>query len=309
MVVFDYPNGKNGATVKKSVILLVSCILLWHPSRVQGQIVIIPEIETVAGNGTPGYMGDGGAGISAQLNQPYDVAVDGASNVYIADTANYVIRKLDASTGIITTVAGNGMAGYSGDGGAATSAELNAPKSVVVDIAGNLYIADTGNNVIRKVDASTGIMTTVAGNGKAGYSGDGGAATSAQLNTPYGVAVDIAGNLYVADVENHVIRKVTVSTGIITTVAGNGKAGYSGDGGAAISAEMSSPEGVAVDSLGNLYIAVFGNCVIRKVAASTGIITTVAGNGTAGYSGDGGAATSAEMNYPGGIAVDGAGNL
>ncbi len=309
MAFFDFPNGKNCARVKKVLVLLVSCILLLRPARLQGQIAILPGIATVAGNGTPGYTNDGGAGISAQLNQPYGVAVDGASNVYVADSQNDVIRKVDASTGIITTMAGNGRAGYSGDGGAATNAELNAPQGVGVDSAGNLYIGDSSNNVIRKVDASTGIITTVAGNGKAGYSGDGGSAISAQLKTPHGVAVDIAGNLYIADVENYLIRKVTVSTGIITTVAGNGRAGYSGDGGAATNAELNAPEGVGVDIAGNLYIGDSSNNVIRKVAASTGIITSVAGNGKAGYSGDGGAAISAEMWDPRGLTVDPAGNL
>jgi len=272
-------------------------------------------ITTVAGNGSGGYNGDNIAATSAQLSNPYGVAVDGAGNLYIVDNGNDRIRKVTAATGIITTVAGNGTFGYAGDNGAATSAKLNTPQGVAVDGAGNVYIADAFNERIRMVTATTGIITTVAGTGTAGYvpAQDGGAATSAELGQPVGVTVDGAGNLYIADTYNHRIRKVTAATGIITTVAGNGTAGYvaAQDGGAATSAELHNPAQVAVDGAGNLYIADQSNSRIRKVAAATGIITTVAGNGTAGYvaAQDGGAATSAELNYPGGVAVDGAGNL
>jgi sugar lactone lactonase YvrE len=215
---------------------------------------------------------------------------------------------VDASTGIITTVAGNGIPGYSGDGGPATSASLSGPSGVVVDATGNLLIADSSNYRIRRVDASTGIITTVAGNGIRGFSGDGGPATSASLS-PIGVAVDATGNLFIADTGNHRIRRVDESTGIITTVAGNGIRGFSGDGGPATSASLNYPTGVAVDGSGNLFIADAANNRIRWVDASTGIITTVAGNGMPDYSGDGGPATSASLNGPSGVVVDAAGNL
>ena len=207
---------------------------------------------------------------------------------------------------IIKTVAGNGRIGYSGDSGSAISAELNFPTGVAVDASGNLFIADRGNSVIRKVSTS-GVITTVAGNGTYGYSGDGGSATAAELYWPSSVAVDASGNLFIADNWNNRIRKVSTS-GVITTVAGNGTSGYNGDGGSADSAELSNPYGVAVDASGNLFIADWGNNRIRKVSTS-GIITTVAGNGTSGYSGDGGSADSAELYYPVGVAVDASGNL
>jgi len=251
-------------------------------------------INTVAGVGMGGYSGDGGAAWMAQLNSPFGVAVDSGGNLYIADTLNHRVRKVDAS-GNISTVAGNGTDGYSGDGGAAASAQLNKPFGVAVDSGGNLYIADTFNHRVRKVDAS-GNISTVAGNGTAGYSGDGGAAASAPLNKPYGVAVDSGGNLYIADTFNHRIRKVDAS-GNISTVAGTGTAGNPGEGEFATSANIKYPYGVAVDSGGNLYIADTLNHRVRKVDAS-GNINTVAGNGTGGYSGDGGAAASAQLNLP-----------
>jgi hypothetical protein len=268
-------------------------------------------ITTVAGSEYDylGYSGDGGAATSARLSSPQSVAVDSAGNIYIADSYNNRIRKVTASTGIITTVAGGSFIGYSGDGGAATSAALSEPNGVALDSADNIYIADLGNNRIRKVDASTGIISTVAGDGAEGYSGDGGAATNAMLYGPWAVAIDSAGNIYIADLGNSCIRKVTASTGVITTIAGNGIQGYSGDGGGATSATLNGPAGVAVDSAGNIYIADFDNNRIRKVVASTGVITTVAGDGAPGYSGDGGAATSAALYYPDGVAVDSAGDI
>jgi sugar lactone lactonase YvrE len=260
-------------------------------------------ISTVAGiHGTAGYNGDGAAATSAELNEPTGVAVDSSGNLYIADWANSRIRKVTVSTGNISTVAGNGTGGFSGDGAAATSAELWDPYGVAVDSAGNIYIADWGNHRIREVTVSTGKISTVAGNGTAGYGGDGAAATSAKLNNPYGVAVDSSGNLYIADTVNNRVRKVTAGTGFISTVAGNGTAGYSGDGAAATSAKLSSPRGVVVDSSGNIYIADYTNNRIRKVTVSTGFISTVAGTGTGSFSGDGAAATSATINGPVGIA-------
>jgi hypothetical protein len=261
-------------------------------------------ISTIAGNGSAGYSGDGGAATSAELNAPFGVAVDTSGNIYIVDRENSRIRKVTPA-GVISTVAGNGTYGYSGDGGAATAAELANPTGVAADSGGNVYIADAANSRIRKVTPA-GVITTVAGNGTPGYNGDGGAATSAEVY-PAGVAVDSGGNLYIADYGNQRIRKVT-SAGVISTIAGNGAYGYSGDGGAATSAELNSPFSTALDSSGNLYIADYGNQRIRKVTPA-GMISTVAGNGTSGYSGDGGAATSGEINNPFGVAVDSSGNL
>jgi alpha-tubulin suppressor-like RCC1 family protein len=274
-------------------------------------IVIAPApiITTVAGNGTASYSGDGAAATSASLNGPSAVAVDSAGNLYIADPSNHRIRKVTVGTGVITTVAGNGTAGFSGDGAAATSASLNVPTGVAVDIAGNIYIADRLNQRIRKVTAATGFISTVAGNGTSGFSGDGAAATSASLDGVGRLSVDSAGNVYFGDRFNNRVRKVTVASGIITTVAGNGVPGFAGDGGPATSASLNNTFGTAVDSAGNLYLVDPLNNRVRKVTAATGIITTVAGDGNSGSAGDGGAATSASFTNPLDVAVDGAGNL
>ena len=263
-------------------------------------------VTTVVG-GTQGSSGDGGPAISAELSYPEGVTSDAAGNLYIADTLNNRIRKVDAATGIITTVAGNGTGGFGGDGGLATNALLDVPAAVALDTSGDIYVADTGNNCIRRVDAITGIIITVAGDGNAGFSGDGGPATKAELTTPFGIAVDASGNLYIpGDLR---IREVSAATAIITTIAGNGIQGYSGDGGPAVDAEFWDTEGVTVDTSGNLYIADTADGTIRRVSAATGIIITVAGDGVDGYGGDGGPTTSAELHYPEDAALDGAGNL
>jgi sugar lactone lactonase YvrE len=262
-------------------------------------------ITTVAGDGTTGSNGDGGPATSAQLYHPEGVAVDSTGSFFIADYSNNRIRKV-TSEGIISTVAGNGTKGYSGDDGPATSAQLNGPMGVAVDSAGNLFIADYGNSRIRKV-TSEGIISTVAGNGTKGYSGDAGPAVSAKLNGPTGVTVDSAGNVLIADYSNNRIRMVNPA-GVISTIAGNGTTGFGGDGGPATSAQFYYPEGIAVNSAGNLFIADSSNNRIRMVNPA-GIISTVAGNGSGGYGGDGTSATSATLYGPTGVAVDSAGNL
>lgn len=269
----------------------------------------LPNIYIYAGNGNPGVNGDGCSAANAELNSAYSLASDAAGNLYIADFEGNRIRRVDRLTGIITTVAGNGTKGFSGDGGAATSAALNAPYGVAIDTAGNLYIADTENFRIRKVVLATGIITTVAGTGTMGYSGDGELATSEEIGYVYGVATDASGNLYLGDDTNFRVRKVKRLSGIITTVAGSGTPGYGGDGDPATSAELFGLLYPALDASGNLYISDTNNNRIRKVDALTGIITTLAGDGVQGYGGDGGTATNAELYLPGQIASDAAGNV
>lgn len=265
------------------------------------------NISTVVGAPTSAgitYSGDGGAAAAAGLIEPYSVVIDGTGQIFIAERADGRIRMVN-NKGIINTLVGTGTLGFAGDGSTASKAQLNLPTGVALDSSGNVYIADSANNRIRK-DAG-GTLTTIGGNGGYSYSGDGGKATAAQLYAPQAVAVDAAGNLYIADTANNVIRKVTTD-GVISTFAGTGTAGNGGDNGAAASAQLNSPEGVAVDSAGNVYIADTANSKIRKVTPG-GTISTYAGSGTAGYGGDGGAATSAQLNSPTSVAVDADGNL
>jgi uncharacterized protein (TIGR03437 family) len=316
-------SGDNGPAIKAQLnspkgIAVDSAGNVYFADAGNGRIRKVSNgvITTVAGNGSGDNSGDNGPALNAGLGNMHGLAADSAGNVYIADVGSQasdpiffmvpgsqVIRKV--SNGVITTVAGNGTAGFSGDNGPATSAQLNSTfqsLSVSVDSAGNVYIADSGNNCVRKV--SNGVITTVAGNGTSGFSGDNGAATNARLSNPLSVAVDSAGNVYIGDSGNRRIRKV--SNGVITTVAGNGTCCSVDDNGPALSAAFVDIRGIAVDPAGNLYIA-DSDTRIRKV--SNGMIRTIAGNGTSGFSGDNGPAASAQINGPRGIAVDSAGNV
>jgi trimeric autotransporter adhesin len=341
--------------VKKHVLLLSVFLLAFIVAKAQPGY-----INTIAG----GSGGNNTLAINAQLLNPWDIVSDNAGNIYFSDLGNSLVQKINLATGIITIIAGNGISGYSGDGQKATDAELNIPRSVAVDTAGNVYIADQYNNRIRRVDAKTGLISTVAGGGTGGL-GDGGKAISAVLSYPCGIAVDKAGNLYIADIENFRVRKVTAATGIITTIAGTGQYGYSGDGGPATDADIlpaiitldtlgniyfsdqysgtirkinklgvinsvvgngsygycgdnipatdacfETPSGVLVDDSGNIYVTDLGNSIVRKVWAARGdTITTIAGDEFLGYSGDGGQATDAELYYPCGVCLDAQRNI
>jgi sugar lactone lactonase YvrE len=320
-------------------------------------------ISTIAGNGAAEFKGDGGSAIAASLSNPRAVAVDPAGNIYVSDSTNNRVRKVDMATGTITTVAGNGTRDYSGDGGPAIKASLAFPMGLATDRDGNLYIADARNHRIRRVDAKTGIITTVAGQGIRGLGGDNGPALSALLSYPTSVALDEGGNLYIADSENGGIRRVDKKSGIISSMVGEGTPGaktdpsgtptirglfvapvglvydgkgslyvadaflnrikkleiatrkvtivagkgvnqFCGDGGPAKEACLNQPAGVALDVAGNVYIADAGNDRIRKVDIRTGIVTTIAGTGERGFSGDNGPATKANLAFPTGVAID-----
>jgi sugar lactone lactonase YvrE len=247
-------------------------------------------------------IGDGGDAIDARLVAPSGVALDNAGNLYIADAGDNRVRKV-APDGVITTAVGTGQAGFFGDGGQASNAGLRSPGGIALDSMGNLYIADTDNNRIRKV--VNGVISTVAGTGQPGDKGDGGPATSARLKRPTGVAVDAAADLFIADTDNDRVREV-MPNGTIVAFAGNGKNGFSGNNGAATNARLRDPTGVAAAG-GSVVIADTGNNQIRKVTG--GVITALAGTGQGAFSGDGGQATGATLRRPGGVALDPLGNL
>jgi sugar lactone lactonase YvrE len=267
-------------------------------NQVIRKVDLTGNITTIAGTGTQGFSGDNGSATSATLDSPQGLALDTKNNLYLADTHNHRIRKLNLTTGIITTVAGIATAGFSGDTALATAAQLNLPTAIALDAANNLYVADTGNHRIRKINATTGIITTVAGDGTQGYSGDAGPATSAAIDSPTGLALDNQNNLYLADTHNHRIRKITAATGIITTIAGTGTQSFSGDTAASTAATLALPHGITIDPAGNLYLADTQNHRIRRIDATTGIITTIAGDGTQAFAGDGGPAIAASLNTP-----------
>ncbi len=262
-------------------------------------------IDTLAGTGSSGFGGDGGAALAAQLRVPAGLCIDSAGTIFFADAGNHRLRSIDLQ-GVISTVAGNGSSGFEGDGGPASLASLNYPTDVAVDSSGNLYIADSLNHRIRKI-ASDGSISTFAGTGDAGFGGDDAAARSALLNRPTSVAIDAGDNLYVADNRNHRIRKIN-GGGIISTVAGIGTPGFGGDGGLAVNALLLSPTAVAVDGAGFVYLVDQGNQRVRFISPQ-GVIATLAGNGMAGFAGDGGAGPLAQLNNPLDVVVDGGGQV
>ncbi len=271
-----------------------------------------------AGRGSGGYGGDDGPALDASLDEPYGVLIDGAGNVVIVDSRNNRIREIDRATGNIRTIAGTGGQGDSGDGDQAAEAEILAPRGIAADSAGHLYFTDTENNRVRRIDRDTGVITTLAGDGQRGFSGDGGLGIAASLDRPRGLDFDVDDNLFIADVFNHRIRRVDAVTGVITTIAGSGTVGqgaggFSGDGGLATESELNLPIDVTVDTAGNLWIADLFNNRVRRVSGTTGLITTVAGSGPSGRrgaaSGDNGPATSATLKFPRAVTFDSNGNL
>jgi len=274
-------------------------------NRIRKVTIATHTITTIAGNGIRGYGGDGGLAINASLNQPTGVAVDAEGNVFIADWANHRVRKVNAN-GFISTVAGIGLPLYRGDGADAISAGLNSPRGVAVDQKGQIYIADAENNRIRKV-ATDGIITTIAGNGNKSFAGDGNKAIEAALNMPYSVAVNSKGAIYIADAGNNRVRKINTE-GDIFTIAGDGQFDFKGDGGLATNASFVFPYGVGIDATDAVYIADWGNRRVRKMVGDS-LMATIAGDGNAGASGDGGLAINAQLNAPYSIAVDSLGRI
>lgn len=305
MVSFKSPNDVCRKEIScYSLITSFFFLLVLLPQGVNAQ-----NISTIAGTGTAGYNGDGIPATSAQFNGVQGLTFDGAGNLFVADISNNRIRKITTSTGLISTIAGTGTPGYNGDGILATAAQINIPSALAFDSNGDLYFTDRSNSRIRKITTSTGIISTVAGTGTGGYNGDGILATAAQLNNPNEVSFDAIGNLYIADWINNRVRKVDKSTGIISTIAGTGTAGYNGDGIAATAAQINGPCGIIFDNVGNIYVAEYGGARVRKINIGSGIISTIAGTGTTGYNGDGIPATTAQLAGCAYIKFDAAENM
>jgi sugar lactone lactonase YvrE len=268
------------------------------------------RIRTVAGSGTKGFSGDGGTAVQAELNEPYGIALDAQGNLFIVDRLNYRIRRVDARTGIISTIAGNGQSNYSGDGGAAVDAAMREPNGIALHPRDPLlFIADVADQRIRVVDLKSTRIDTYAGTGRKQHSGDNGPLANATLFGPRAVHVDAEGDVYICEREGNSIRKVDAKTGIIRTIAGTGAKGYTGDGGPASQATFDGPKEIDIDNAGNIFVVDTENHVIRRIDARSGIVSTVAGNGERGGEGDGAAATSASLDRPHGVAVGRDGRL
>ncbi|MSO91747.1 MAG: hypothetical protein EXR01_09370 [Acetobacteraceae bacterium] len=268
------------------------------------------RMATVAGTGVLGHGGDGGRAVDAALNNPFDVAFDTAGNMFFTDTFNHTVRRVDVGTGVISTIAGTGEAGYSGDGGKAVAAQMNQPYGITLDRAGNIYVADRLNACIRKITARGGTIETFAGNGRKGFAGDAGPATSASFVEPNGVALDCEKKwLFITDVADNRVRKVDLRTDIITTFAGTGEAAHTGDGGLASRAGIFGARAVAVAADGTVYVLERQGSSLRRIDAATGVITTISGTGGHGYAGDGGPAKDAVFDRPKEMCVDMEGNI
>jgi sugar lactone lactonase YvrE len=276
-------------------------------SRVRRVLKKTGTLETLAGSGRESFAGDGGPAVSAALKSPSEVAFDRDGNLYLADSANYVLRRVDAKTGIITTVAGIRKNRFTGDGPALETA-LARPGGLVFDPEGRLLIADTMNARLRRLDFATGRVETLAGNGDMLFQGPGPALKTGMgwVNAP---RLDRAGNVFFCDTANNRVLRLDAKTGLVEIAAGSGMNRFRGDGGPAVAAEMNQPASIALDAAGNVFIADTQNHAIRRVDAKTGILTTVAGDGTAGFAGDGGPAAKARLHYPTGLGLDGKGNL
>ncbi len=266
------------------------------------------QLETFAGTGQAGYAGDGALATKAKLDQPFGIVRGPDGALYICDTNNHVIRRVDRQ-GVITTVAGTGKKGYSGDGGLATKSELNEPYEIRFDKQGNLFLVERLNHTVRRVDAKTKVITTIAGNGQQGFSGDGGRANEATMSQPHSIQFDARGDLYICDILNHRIRKVTMKTGLITTFAGTGEKKSTPDGAQIAGAPLHGPRAMDFDKQGNMWLALREGNAVYKLNMKAGTIHHVAGTGQKGFTGNGGAAKDATLSGPKGISLAPDGNV
>lgn len=290
---------RTKTTLLLALLLLLSAALPTHAGKV----------ITLAGNGTSGKTGDGGPAKDATTGGPFGVAVGADGGLYICETTTHVIRRIDPQTGIITTVAGSGEKGYAGDGGPAIEAKLNEPYEVRFDTDGNMYFVEMMNHIVRRVDAKTNIITTVAGSGEQGFAGDGGPAVKAKLDRPHSIALDYDGNLYICDISNNRVRKVDLKSGIITTFAGTGEKKNTPDGASIAGTPLKGPRALDFDGDHSLYLALREGNAVYRIDLETQTLHHLAGTGKTGYTGDGGPAKEAELSGPKGIALGANGDI
>lgn len=279
-------------------ILAICALAAFLSATCRGQ-----SVSTVAGNGTDGYNGDGGPAVDAAVSQPFGIVVGPDDALFVCEVGSHVIRRVDRRSGLITTVAGNGMQGYSGNGGPATDARLNEPYEVRFDATGNMYFVEMQNHVVRRVDAETGVISLVAGTGERGFGGDGGPADKAKLSRPHSIALDDSGNLYICDIGNHRIRRVNLSAGTISTFAGTGEKLPTPDGAPVSGTPLNGPRALDFDGRHSLFLALREGNAIYRVDLKTNTLHHLAGTGKKGYAGDGGPARKALLSGPKGIAT------
>ncbi len=265
------------------------------------------EIRTIAGTGTAGHSGDGGPGVRAQVANVYGLEIGPDGALYFCEIDNHIIRRLDLKNGTVSTVAGNGTMGYSGDGGPALKASLNEPYEIRFDRDGNMFFVEMSNNIVRRMDAKSGIISTVAGDGSRGFGGDGGPSTKAQLSRPHSIALDLKGSLYIADIGNHRVRRVNLRTGKIETFSGTGAKEPTSDGAPVTGTPLNGPRTMAFDKKGDMFLALREGNAVYRIDMKTRTLHHIAGTGEKGYTGDGGPAKSAKLSGPKGIAVGGGG--
>ena len=285
------------------LLTLVACAPGGEPSESESTTTPAKTVDTLAGTGVSGSAGDGGPGAEAQVGNPYGLVIGPDGALYIGEVDTHRVRRLDMETNVISTLAGTGREGYSGDGGPALEADLNEPYEIRFAANGDMYFVEMPNHIVRKVDAASGTISTVAGTGEAGYSGDGGPAVEAQLHDPHSIELDGQGSLYIADIKNHRVRHVDLATGVISTFAGTGEQAHTPDGAALDGTPLNGPRAIAFDRDGDMFLALREGNAVYRIAMKEKTLHHIAGTGEQGYAGDGGPAKQARLSGPKGISV------
>ncbi len=285
------------------LLALVACAPGGEPSETENTTPLAKTVDILAGTGVSGSAGDGGPGAEAQVGNPYGLVIGPDGALYICEVDTHRVRRLDMATNVISTVAGTGREGYSGDGGPALEADLNQPYEIRFAANGDMYFVEMPNHIVRKIDAASGTISTVAGTGEAGYSGDGGPALEAPLHDPHSIELDGRGSLYIADIKNHRVRRVDLATGVISTFAGTGEQAPTPDGAPLDGTPLNGPRAITFDRNGDIFLALREGNAVYRIAMKEKTLHHIAGTGEQGYTGDGGPAKQAQLSGPKGISV------